>query len=784
MFDDLKFALKRLRHSPGVVIVAVLTLAVVVGANTAILSVADAVLFRPLPFKDPDRVFLMQIMSKQNGRKSTMFANRFIDAINERHTGVSDVAVFSAGPRVVAETADGAEAVPTLAISANLLSVLGVSPSRGRVFASNDTPGRAAVLTDRSWKNRFGGDPGIVGRTITFGDQSFDIIGVLPPGFGFGSVSGFAGRPEIVTLMAPVPAGAAGGVFHPIVRLEPGVTREQAQSQMEAVVAPAYEAEPQLAGLIPSLDDVRSTVYPVGRDLMRFLFAAALLVLLLGCANLANMLLARGRRFERDTAVRSAMGASRSRVVRPLLIEAALIGVAGSTLALAVTSLGFDALLRQVPAAAYRSANVGVDLRVVLMGLALGLGGGLLFAVVPALRAVRLDVLALLQGRNRGSRSQWKLGRPMIAIQAALAVVLVFGAAIAVRAFVSVLRTPLGFDPTNVVQLNVSPPRGTKDVGVFYRQILTTLAARPEVLAVGATGTPPLSGFTGWSGITRPGTKETIASVVQTFPGYFEAIGVRPSAGRTLQWDDAGTGGAVVTEDAARVLFGQTPPLGQMIDAGTQGQLRVIGVVPAPRDDLEADAPAVTFVHVIPAGRTGLMGIFVKVRSHDDTLLRTIRKDLGAIVPGVPMTLTWWSDGISSLREVRDPRFQALVLGSFAAIAIGLTGLGIFGIVSFLVASRTREMGIRLAIGAKPGALVKMMVRQSVVPVAIGLAAGLFSAKYAARWAESRFVKLDTSDPWPLVIAGVVVIAATLAAAYAPARRAARVDPTVVLRVE
>jgi putative ABC transport system permease protein len=374
----------------------------------------------------------------------------------------------------------------------------------------------------------------------------------------------------------------------------------------------------------------------------------------------------------------------------------------------------------------------------------------------------------------------------MIALQVALAVVLVFGAAIATRAFVSVLRTPLGFDPDNVVRLQVSYPRDTTDVGSYYRRILESIQARPDVSAVGATSTLPLSTASGWSSIVRPGTKDRLASVVHTLPGYFETIGVHPSAGRTLSWDDRGTGGAVITEGAARALFGTQPPLGQVIDAGEAGggQLRVVGVIPSPRSSMDVDAAAVSHVHIIPSGRAAPFSVLAKARHRDPELLRTLRREVGALAPGMPVTVTWWSDGISAIGPMRDPRFQALVLGSFAAIAIGLTGLGIFGIVSFLVASRTREMGIRLAIGARPGGLVTMMVRQSIVPVAIGLAAGLFSAKYAARWAESRFVKLDTSDPWPLVIAGVVVIAATLLAAYAPARRAARVDPTIVLRAE
>lgn len=289
----------------------------------------------------------------------------------------------------------------------------------------------------------------------------------------------------------------------------------------------------------------------------------------------------------------------------------------------------------------------------------------------------------------------------------------------------------------------------------------------------------------GWAGINRPGTQDRVAALVHTLPGYFETIGVPPSLGRTLRWDDAGTGATVITEGAARTLFGAQPPLGRTIDAGAfGGRLHVVGVVPAPRSRMNEESSSVAHVHIIPVGRTSRFTVFAKLRSHDPAILRTLRRDVGAIAPGAPVAVTWWEDGIRSIAPVRDRRFQAVVLGSFATMAIGLTAVGVFGIVAFLVASRTREMGIRMAIGAEPRALVRLMVGQAIVPVMVGLAVGLLSAKSVARFAESRFVTLDTSDPLTLVMAGAVVLTATVLAAFVPARRAARVSPTVVLKAE
>jgi predicted permease len=780
MLADLRFALRRLRHAPGFTIVAILTLAVAVGANTAILTIADGVLFRPLPFRDADRVFLIQMADRTSGQHYTQVQYGVVRAVADLHSGLGEVGMSGSGPSVLEQTPEGLARVPTHAASAAYLRVLGVTPALGRLFADSDTPGRTALLSSAAWRTRFGSDRSTVGKTVTIGSSSFDVVGVLPSGFQFPSY--FAGKPEIVTLMAPVPVDAKGGTFHPVVRLEPGVSREQAQAELETITAPLFAGDPRMKNVVPSLDSIRETIYPVGRPVMRFLLAAAALVLLIAAANLANMMLARNRRLERETAVRSALGASRGRLVRPLVLEAAVIGLGGAALALVVTALSFDAMLRLVPNVVYSNAEIGVDWRVALIGLGLGLAGGLVFAVVPAWRSARLDVLALIQGRAHVGGGGVRLGRPLLAVQVAIAIVLVFGAVVATRAFVGVLQTPLGFEPDRVVRIGISPARGA-DIVAFYRQVGEALSARPGVLAVGASGAPPLGGSVPWAGIRVQEGGNRVAGIVHATPGYFDAVGIRLLKGRQLSWEDAVDGtAAVASESAVRALFGSAEPMEQVVHDETKQARRIVGVVSDVRGSL--DRESMPPVYAIPVGRAAPLTVFARVHSNQAAILADLRREAGRLQPAAVVPVAWWTDVLGELTAYKNPRFQTTVLSAFAGIALGLTALGVFGVVAFLVASRAREMGIRLAIGAAPASLVRLVARQTLIPVGIGLVVGLIATRWAARLAEAQLFKVETRDPWLLALTAATVLAAALVAAYLPARRAARVDPLVVLRAE
>jgi putative ABC transport system permease protein len=634
---------------------------------------------------------------------------------------------------------------------------------------------------------------------------------VLPRGFVFPTVLhassrfGDIGWPDYVTAARePVatenprtlfPIAIAGVVSDPVVRLKPGIAREQAQAEMDVLVAPvraALAATPAKAGshnattgsrdaaLKPVLLDVRSVVFPTGRRIMTLLVAAAGLVLLVGCANLAIMLLARTRRREQQIGIQMALGATRSRIVRPVLIEAVIIGLSGALAGLIVAFLAFDLLLRQVPPVAYGTATVGIDVRVVVFALGLGLASGLLFGVLPAWRATRLDVQALIQRRPaRASRNRGLLARPLVTGQVALAILLVFAAVIAGRAFISVLRIPLGFTPDNVVTFRVDPPDDSRDAAVaFYQRGMETLGRRADVAATGAASSLPLDGVA-----PHASDENQLVGVESILPGYLETIGARRIRGRLPNWDDvrAGARVGVVSQSAARALFPGVDPLGRSVRMHGGGEVLVVGVVADVRKRLDGkNLPSAFAVPDNPGTRLILVA---RVRARRASALVEMRREIGKLSPGQPVIAAWWTDSIDALVPFRSPRLQTLVLGTFAVLALGLTALGIFAVVSFVVAARTREIGVRLALGAPPRSLVRSIVRQALGPVVAGVVLGVVAARWLSALVEAQLFAVDPRDPATLAEAVLTVVLAATLAAYLPARDASRVDPVEVLRV-
>jgi putative ABC transport system permease protein len=519
--------------------------------------------------------------------------------------------------------------------------------------------------------------------------------------------------------------------------------------------------------------------------MMRFLLAASGLVLLIGCANLANMLLARTRLREKEIGVQAALGATRANLLRPLVIEAVMIGVIGAVGAVLMTTLAFDVLLRQVPPQAFGSAPVGVGPRVVLFALALGIAGGLIFAAAPAYRASRMDAQALLRGVGSRGATRGSLGSSMLVAQVALAIVLVFGAMIAARAFIDVLQVPLGFDPDGVVMARVAPDgRGGVGFQDFYRRAMEAIGDRTDVVSVGAVGSIPFGGGAPDEGVVDAETGAARAGIYHVLPGYFETAQIPLLRGHLPTWADIDGAAdiAVIPESTARALFGSSEPIGATFSSNRGRRLTVVGIVGEVTHTLAGESRPQAYV--IPGAATRGMWVVARVRNHNDQTLAALRRQLGAMRPGMPVTATWWSDSIGSVAAMRSPRFQTLVLGSFAALGLGLTALGVFGLVAFLVAHRMREMGIRLAIGATPNALVALSMRQSLLPAAVGVAIGLLATVWLSRVAESQLYEVNANDPATLTLAVISVVIAALVAAWFPARHAGRVDPMTVLRME
>jgi predicted permease len=786
LIQDVRSALRSLRRSPGFAVAAMLTLAVAVGANTAILSIADAVLFRPLPFADPDRVFLLQMVNPSTRQRFTLLPFDHVRAINERHRGLSEVGLQDNGPRITMTNEAGTTEVSSLSVSANYFDILGVRAARGRLFNAGDAVenARAAVLSHAAWSQRFARDAGVVGRSVQLGASSFDIVGILPRDFVF---PGFDAVPELVTVLPPLRAGDKGGTFYSIVRLEPGVTQAQAQAETEAIVRALTPAAATPVSM-PVLDDPRVVLFSRGQPVMWLLLAAALALLLIGCANLANIVLTRARTRGRDLAVRVALGASRGRLIRPIVFEALIVGLAAGSLAVLVTASTFDALARQVPTFVHRNVPVGVDARVFGFAMGLSMFGALVFSVFPAWHASQLDIRSQISagaGRSGSTRTDG-LGRPMIAVQVALAIVLVFGAAIAARAFVDVLRVPLGFTPENVIRILVQPPRGESDQQRFYMRAIESFARRGDVVSAGAAGatlmnTSPDDGVRG-DPATR--SREMKAGIVHVLPGYFETAGLKLIRGRFLSHDDIreGVDPAVVSEIAARVLFPGREAIGATLENSRGRKFVVVGVVGDVTHNVTVAGPPLAYV--FSGADTRRLGMIVRMRERRDGALEEVRREVAALAPGMPIRIEWWADSIAAQNGYRNPRLQTLVLGTFAAIALGLTGLGVFAVVSFLVAMRTREMGIRIAIGATPPNVERVVLKQALVPVASGVVLGLLVAHWAKRLAEAQLFNVNTSDPTMLVAAVVTVAVAATAGAYLPARRAVRIDPIQALRAE
>lgn len=787
MLDDLRFAIRKLRRSPGFTGVAVVTLGLAIGANAAIFSFADAVLFRPLPYDESDQIFIMQMADRRTGGRYLLTPYEYLQAIETHHSGLGEVGLLEQSSALIVQSPEGAERMAMVQVSPNYFSILGTRPARGRILGIEDAKqGRPAMLSYASWRLRFGGDEQLVGRAVEIGGQTFDIVGVLPDGWVF--PTRFARRAEVITLMPPLSAQQSGGTFHPIVRLQNGIV-QQAQAEIDAIIAPLAQRNPRTANSTVTLDEVRSVLYPAARTIMLFLVVSSGLVLLIGCMNLANMLLVRTARQEREIGVRAALGGSRLRLVRPIFFESLILGAAGAGLALLVTALSFGSLLRLVPPMAYGQAPVGVDGRVALIALAMGVLSSVAFAVVPAWRAARADPQVLWPSRNRRPHTGrgW-LRNPLITIQVAAAIVLVFGAVLAGRALVSILNVPLGFEPAGVVTVSVWPSDKGPALQAFYTRAVETLARRADVLSAGAIGSMPLDSSAPDEGVQSIDGARLAAGIVHVLPGYFETVRIPLLRGRMLTWDDvrAGSDGAVISESAAAAMFPGRDALGAAFTNGRGRRLTVVGIVPDVRKSLDSAARELPPAYVIPHGDVRQMTMVARLRQGvaGEAVVADMKREIVPMAPRTPITADWWTETIRDVTAYRNPRFQSTVLGAFALLALGLTVLGIFGVVAYLVTARTREMGIRLAVGATPSALVHLVLSQAILPILAGLIAGLLATQWTAGFAEAQLFAVDSNDPLTLAAAAVIVALAAMAGAYVPARHAARVDPVVALRAE
>jgi len=817
--QDIRYALRTFRKNPGFMLAAVLSLAIGIGANTSIFSVANALLLRPLPYADPERLVILWNRSPGLNITEDWFSTAQYLDIKNGHRGFEQVAIAIGGNYNL--TGEGEpERVGVIRVSSNLLPMLGVVPAYGRLLApEEDLPGRpaTALLTEGMWARRYGRDPRMIGKPITVNGLPYEVVGILSQSFSLPrevlpTLYGTEQADIFLPLpLAPAAAQARTGEDYNIVgKLKAGVSFAQAQAEMDTITARLRrdfpENYPPNGGLtfsiVPLLEQVVGNVRPA----LVVLLASVGLVLLIACANVANLLLSRAVARQQEIAVRAALGASRWRIVRQLLTESVLLALCGGALGILICVLSVKWVhilgTKSIP----RLADVGIDGRVLLFTLSLSLLSGILFGLAPALRISRLDLNSTLKDASRGSAGTsavWGRGnnvrRLLVISELALSVVLLIGAGLLIRSFASLQNVRPGFEPRGVLtfDLTMTGSRyGDKQVILnTYKQLWERLQRLPGANAAGGVTSLPLSQAFAWTPITvegrapLPGEKFLNADERIVGGQYFEAMGIPLRRGRFFnEQDDATKPVAVIVDEyMAGQLWPGQDPIGKrihIVELKSENHWQtVVGVVGRVKQDSLDSDPRIAFYLPQTQFPTRAMTVALRTSADSAGVLSAVKGELRALDPGLPMYYVR-TMGQRVDESLARRRFSMLLLGVFAGVALALATIGIYGVMAYLVSQGTREIGIRMALGATQRDVLGLVVRQGMTLAISGLAIGLAGAFVLARLIRSLLFGVQASDP--VTFAGISVLLAFIAllASYIPAQRAARIDPMVSLRCD
>jgi predicted permease len=793
--QDVVFGLRQLRKSPGFTAVALLTLALGIGANSAIFSVVHAVLLSPLPYANSERVLKLY---EQNGDSYNAVTFGNYVSWTERAKSFDAIAAWWFGGSKTLTGVGDPVRISGIQTTGNYWKVLYAKPLLGGYFGEADARQGAApvvVLSAALWRNRFGGDPSITGKTITLNGTPTRVVGVAPPEYVVG------GPAELIWTPLVIPAQrAADHKDHELSvagLVRRGVTSEQAIREMSQI-------ERQLATEYPhsGFDDIRAMPYAAsvvgdsGRTLY-MLFGAVALVLLIACANVANLLIARASRRRAEIAVRGALGASRGRIVRQLFVESVLLGVAGGVLGLFVAYAGIRFLVTS-PASVPRLQNASLDATVVGFTMLLAIGCAVLFGLVPALRAARTDLQQTLRdgGRESAAISRDAFRGALVVGELCLAQVLLIGAALLIRSTMLMSAVPIGFDTHNLLAMSLALPsaRYPDDarVNAGFQQIEDAIANIPGVKSVGRSQVVPIyGGGWNWTAMREGSNGHDDAAVTADMrfvsTGYFQALATPLLRGRAFTKADEQDGApavAVISRALGKRLYGDVDPIGRRISNGSvekPGWREVVGLV----DDLHANGPGdpPPLTMYLPSTALTNSGQTFLVRGNVPvlTLMPQIRRAVSAIDPLLAISNPATIDE-SLGRLLAMPRFTMLLLTCLGLTGLVLAVVGVYGVVSYFVTQRTHEFGVRLALGASSGVVQSLVVRQGVVLAGIGLACGLALGFVATRLLRNMVFGITTHDPWTFAAVATTLGLVTIAASYIPARRATRIDPLEALR--
>ena len=810
MWQDLRFGTRTLRRNPGFATIAVLTLALGIGATAAIFSVVNAVLLRPLPWREPDRAVM--VWSRWVSFDKTWVATGEVVDYRKRSRTLGEIGAW--GETQVNLTGDGEpERVAAAGVTSNLFTVLGVGPLVGRTFtAEEDVPNGPdlVVLGFGLWSRRYAADRSIVGRNVFVNGQPHQVIGVMPPEFVL--PTDFQ-NPQPSQLWVPLgmdPASTDHGShgLYAAGRLAPGATVEQASAELREITRAMtgeglYPPQMQFGAFAVSLsDEVLGSV----RRSIWLLFGAVAFLLLIACANVANLLLARAEARQREIAVRSALGAGGLRVARQLLTEGLALAVVSGAAGLALAWAGVRVLAWWNPASIPRVAGVSLDARVLIFTAAVALLTSVLFSLAPALRALGADLTdALKEGGQNASTGagRQRFRGALVVVEMALAVALLVGAGLTLRSLWALQRVPLGFDPTGVLTLRLSLPAASygtpEQVVAFYQQLLDRVRALPGVREAGAARSLPLGSTIGDFGLRvegyqpPPGTNAKGDWQIVT-PGYLESFGERVVRGRAITPDDR-TGGMLVgliNEEMARRYWQGRDPIGGRFKIGGNPQrpwVTVVGVVADVRHNGITGVVKEKFYvphtqwHESVGNPIRAMTLVMKSDRDPSALAGPVRQTVRQLDANLPVADIRTMDDVVDA-TLSTPAFTGLLLASFAGLALVLSAIGIYGVLSYVVSRRTREIGIRVAIGAGRGEVLRLILRSGLGLALAGLAIGLALAAWASRLIAGLLHEVSPLDPLTFTTVGVVLLVVAVAASFVPAWRASRVDPVLALRSE
>ena len=817
LFSDVRYGVRMMARSPGFTIVAILTLALGIGANTAIFSVVNGVLLNPLPFPQPEQLVSLS-ESKPNFATGSISYLNFRDWQRNNHTfsamAISRSLSFSL-------TGSGeAEQLKAELLSSDYFSLLGVKPVLGRMFApGEDEVGAAPIVLISAglWKRKFGSSPDVLGRTITLDGGGFTIVGVIPADFDL-STRSFRNS-EIY-----VPIGqwknnfllnrGAGLGIHGLGRLKPGVSIEQARADMDEVTR-------NLIAAYPDTDKgIGATVFPLKQDmlgevrpLLLLLLGAVCFVLLIACVNVANLLLARSTSRAREFAIRAALGAGKGRLIRQLLTESILLGIAGGGLGLLLAIWATRIALQHLPVTLPRAAGVGIDARVLLFTIAISVGVGIIFGLVPALKSLKPVLqVTLNEGGRGGSGARHRAQSIFVVVEMALALVLLAGAGLMVRTLAQLWSQDPGFNPRNVLTFNLSPPpslmnSNAETVRAFSRELNRRIAATPGVQAVSMTWAAlPMSGDDEdvfWlDGHPKPASQNEMNWAVKYVvdPDYLKVMQIRLRRGRffTPQDNERAPSVAVIDDTLARKYFGSDDPIGKRLritenEGMGDGTTEIVGVVghvnqwglASDAQNLQAQIylPAMQmsdgFTVLVSYGTSAVMRYSGSAPGIIDSIRDTSRKmNSEQVVYGEQTMDEIISDSIS------DRKFSMVLLGTFAALALLLSSIGIYGVISYLIGQRTHEIGIRMALGAQRNDVLVLVLSEGVRLTLIGAAIGIAAALGLTRLMANLLYGVSATDPLTFAAVPIVLLGVAMLACYIPARRAMRVDPMTALHYE